>query len=75
MKYVKTMINLDDLLILTNRNNSFKVHLIKLEIALARQQLSIAGMRVNVLLSLNLIFLQDKLNTWDTGSPNKVFNL
>jgi hypothetical protein len=38
MEYVKT--NLDDLLILTNRDNRFKDHLLKLEIVLAR--LSIA---------------------------------
>jgi hypothetical protein len=42
MEYVKTY--LDDLLILTN--SSFKYHLFKLEIALAR--LSTAGMRVNI---------------------------
>jgi hypothetical protein len=37
---------LDDLLILTNRNNSVKDHLLKLEMVLAR--LSTAGMRVNI---------------------------
>jgi hypothetical protein len=37
---------LDDLLILTNRSNSFKDHLLKLEMVLAR--LSTAGMRVNI---------------------------
>jgi hypothetical protein len=37
---------LDDLLILTNRNNSFKDLLIKLEMVLAR--LSTAGMRVKI---------------------------
>jgi hypothetical protein len=37
---------LDDLLILTNRKNSFKDHLLKLEMVLAR--LSTAGMRVNI---------------------------
>jgi hypothetical protein len=37
---------LDDLLILTNRNNRFKNHLLKLEMVLAR--LSTAGMRVNI---------------------------
>jgi hypothetical protein len=37
---------LDDLLILTNRNNSFKDHLLKLEMVLPR--LSTAGMRVNI---------------------------
>jgi hypothetical protein len=42
MEYVKTY--LDDLLILTN--NSFKDHLLKLEMVLAR--LSSAGMRVNI---------------------------
>jgi hypothetical protein len=44
MEYVKTY--LDDLLILTNRNNSFKDHLLKLEMVLAR--LSNAGFRVNI---------------------------
>jgi hypothetical protein len=42
MEYVKTF--LDDLLILTN--NSFKYHLLKLEMLLSR--LSTAGMRVNI---------------------------
>jgi hypothetical protein len=42
MEYVKTY--LDDLSILTN--NSFKDHLLKLEMVLAR--LSTAGMRVNI---------------------------
>jgi hypothetical protein len=42
MEYVKTY--LDDLLILTN--SSFKDHLLKLEMALAR--LSTSGMRVNI---------------------------
>jgi hypothetical protein len=42
MEYVKTY--LDDLLILTN--NSFKDHLLKLEMVLAR--LSTTGMRVNI---------------------------
>jgi hypothetical protein len=37
---------LDELLILINRNNSFKDHLLKLQKALAR--LSTAGMRVNI---------------------------
>jgi hypothetical protein len=36
----------DDLLILTNRSNSFKDHLIKLEMVLAR--ISTAGKRVNI---------------------------
>jgi hypothetical protein len=44
MEYVKTY--LDDLLILTNRINSFKDHLLKLEMVLAR--LSTAGMRVSI---------------------------
>jgi hypothetical protein len=42
MEYVKT--HLDDLLILTN--SSFKDHLLKLEMVLAR--LSTAGMRLNI---------------------------
>jgi hypothetical protein len=37
---------LDDLLILTNRNNSFKDHLLKLE--MVPTKLSTAGMRVNI---------------------------
>jgi hypothetical protein len=44
MEYVKTY--LDDLLILTNSSYSFKDHLLKLEMVLAR--LSTAGMRVNI---------------------------
>jgi hypothetical protein len=44
LEYVKTY--LDDLLILTNRDNSFKDHLLKLEMVLAR--LSTAGMRVKI---------------------------
>jgi hypothetical protein len=44
MEYVKTY--LDDLLILTNTNSSFKDHLLKLEMVLAR--LSTTGMRVNI---------------------------
>jgi hypothetical protein len=44
MEYVKN--NLDDLLILTNISNSFKDHLLKLEMVLAR--LSTAGMRKNI---------------------------
>jgi hypothetical protein len=49
---------LDDLLKLTNNNNSFKDHLLKLEILLAR--LSTAGMRFNVIISPNLSSLQNK---------------
>jgi hypothetical protein len=44
MEYVKTY--LDDLSILTNRSNSFKDYLLKLEMVLAR--ISTAGMRVNI---------------------------
>jgi hypothetical protein len=44
MQYVKTY--LDALSILTNRNNSFKDHLLKLEMVLTR--ISTAGMSVNV---------------------------
>jgi hypothetical protein len=44
MEYVETLIYLDDLLIVTN--SSFKDHLLKLEMVLAR--LSTAGMRVNI---------------------------
>jgi hypothetical protein len=61
---------LDDLLIITN--NSFKDHLLKLEMVLAR--LSNIEMRINI---SNLSYLQKKYNTWflDTGSPDKLFNL
>jgi hypothetical protein len=44
VEYVKTINYLDDLLILTN--SSFKDHLLKLEMVLAR--ISTAGMRVNI---------------------------
>jgi hypothetical protein len=44
IEYIKTY--LDYLLILTNRDNSFKDHLLKLEMVLAR--LSTAGMRMNI---------------------------
>jgi hypothetical protein len=44
MEYVETY--LDDLSRLTNRNSSFKDHLLKVKIVLAR--LSTAGMRVNI---------------------------
>jgi hypothetical protein len=54
MEYVKTY--LDDLLIITN--NSFKDHLLKLEMVLAR--LSTTGMRVNLTVSPNLSSLQNK---------------
>jgi hypothetical protein len=54
IEYVTTY--LDDLLILTN--NSFKDHLLKLEMVLAR--LSTSGMRVNVIISPNLSSLQNK---------------
>jgi hypothetical protein len=43
---VRQLYYLDYLLKLTNRNNSFKDHLLKLEMVLAR--LSTAGMRVNI---------------------------
>jgi hypothetical protein len=46
MEYVKTVSYLDDLLTPTNRNISFKDHLLKLEMVLAR--LSTAGMRLNI---------------------------
>jgi hypothetical protein len=46
MEYVKTVSYLDDLLTLTNRNISFKDHLLKLEMVLER--LSTAGMRLNI---------------------------
>jgi hypothetical protein len=47
---------LDNLLILTN--SSFKDHLLKLEMVLAR--LSTAGMRENIIISSNLSSLQNK---------------
>jgi hypothetical protein len=50
--------HLDDLLLLTNRNYSFKDHLLKLQMVLAR--LSTAGMRVSVLLPPNLSSLLNK---------------
>jgi dihydroorotate dehydrogenase len=65
MEYVKTY--LDDLLILTN--SSFKDHLLKLEMVLAR--LSTTGMRVNISKSK---FFAEQIE-YDTGSPDKVFNL
>jgi hypothetical protein len=60
MEYVKTY--LDDLLIITNSSNSFKDHLLKLEIVLER--LSTAGMRVNI--SKSKIFCKkiDYLGYW-----------
>jgi hypothetical protein len=55
---------LDDLLIITN--SSFKNHLLKLEMVLAR--LSTAGMRVNVIISQNLSFSEqiEYLGYWIT---------
>jgi hypothetical protein len=44
IEYIKTYLGY--LLILTNRDNSFKDHLLKLEMVLAR--LSTAGMRMNI---------------------------
>jgi hypothetical protein len=49
---------LDDSLILKNRDKSFKYHLLKLEMVLAR--LSTAGTRVNIFLFPNLSSLQNK---------------
>jgi hypothetical protein len=66
MEYVKTY--LDDLLILTN--SSFKGHLLKSEMVLAR--LSTAGMRVNISKSN---FSAKHIEYLYTGSPDKVFNL
>jgi hypothetical protein len=43
---LRPLFYLDDLLTLTNRNNSFKDFILKLEMVLAR--LSTAGMRVNI---------------------------
>jgi hypothetical protein len=62
MEYVKTY--LDDLLILKNRKNSFKDHLLKLEIVLAR--LSTAGMRVNTFISKFFAELIEYLGYWIT---------
>jgi hypothetical protein len=60
MEYVKTY--LDDLLILTNRNNSFKDHLLKLEMVLAR--LSNSGMKVNISKSKFFAEQIDYLGYW-----------
>jgi hypothetical protein len=62
MEYVKTY--LDDLLILTTTISSFKCHLLKLEMVLAR--LSTAGMRVNI--SKSNFFLEQiqNLGYWIT---------
>jgi hypothetical protein len=60
MEYVKTY--LDDLLILTNI--SFKDHLLKLEMVLAR--LSTAGMRVNISKSKFFAELIEYLGYWIT---------
>jgi hypothetical protein len=67
MEYVKTINYLDDLLILTNRNNSFKDHLLKLEVVLAR--LSTAGMRVNDSISKSKFFAEqiEYLGYWITS--------
>jgi hypothetical protein len=53
---------LDDLLILTN--NSFKYHLLKLEMVLAR--LSTAGMRVNISKSKFIVEQIEYLGYWIT---------
>jgi hypothetical protein len=63
MEYVKTY--LDDLLILTNRNNSFKDHLLKLEMVLSR--LSTDGMRVNISKSNFFAEQIEYLGYWITG--------
>jgi hypothetical protein len=60
MEYVKTY--LDDLLILTN--SSFKDHLVKLEMVLAR--LSTAGMRVNISKSKFFVEQIEYLGYWIT---------
>jgi hypothetical protein len=54
MEYVKTY--LYDMLILTNRNNSFQDHLLMLEMVLAR--LSTAGMKV--IISKSKVFAEKK---------------
>jgi hypothetical protein len=54
IEYVKTY--LDDLLTLTLKNSSFKDHLLKLEMVLAR--LSTSGMRLNISKSK---FLEDQV--------------
>jgi hypothetical protein len=66
MEYVKTY--LDDLLILTN--SSFKEHLLKLEMVLAR--LSTVGMRVNISKSKFFAEQIEYLGYWIT---RQVFNL
>jgi hypothetical protein len=55
---------LDDLSILTNRNNSFKDHLLKFEMVLAR--LSTAGMRMNISISKFFAEQIEYLGYWIT---------
>jgi hypothetical protein len=69
MEYIKTY--LDDLLILTN--SSFKDHLLKLEMVLAR--LSTAGMRVNISKSKFFAEQIEYLGYGTTRSPDKLFSL
>jgi hypothetical protein len=71
MEYVKTNY-LDDLLILTKTSSTFKDHLIKLEMVLAR--LSIAGMRVNISISKFIVEQIEYLGYWITRQSlrNKV---
>jgi hypothetical protein len=70
MIYVKT--HLDDLLILTKTSSTFKDHLIKLEMVLAR--LSTAGMRMNISISKFIVEQIEYLGYWITrqGLRNKV---
>jgi hypothetical protein len=55
---------LDDLLILTNRNSSFKEHILKLEMILAR--LSTGGMRLNISKSKFFVEQIEYLGYWIT---------
>ena len=68
MEYVKTF--LDDLLILTNK--TFKEHLLKLELVLAR--LSTAGMRVNASKSKFFAEQIEYLGYWITRQDIKPVN-
>jgi hypothetical protein len=67
MEYVKNY--LDNFLILTNRNSSFKDHLLKLEMVLSR--LSTTGMRVNIYKSKFFAEQIEYLGYWITRQSNQ----
>jgi hypothetical protein len=73
MEYAKTY--LDDLLILTTTNISFKDHLLKLEMRNSTSKTPNFWYESECILSPNLSPLYFKENSWDTVSPDKVFNL